>query len=270
MMRAMYQWMLRLHPERFRRRFEDEMMFIYDETPGAKGILWLMLDGVGSVFRQWILRPQHWRGDSRHEAVVPVSGGVPRFVCLENSGVRVATMAAGGVLTVTFFVGLSFIATLGSQPVKDPWIQFPRERWMDWNAGETGFLSAFVKVGLRSNSAPIRSATPVERRIFEWLQAYNAGDLQRAKAFYRFNAKHSPYDPSDVERELRLWKKTSLSTGQLDLVSLNEYSKYSLAAGCEDSHGTFWKIHLIVQPSYPNQVVLLQMGDHVLLDARTN
>src|SRR5436190_17563718 len=165
MMRAIYQWMLRLHPERFRRRFEDEMMLIYDETPSARGVLWLMLDAVRSVFRQWILRPQHGRGDSRHEAVVPVSGGVPRFVCLEDSGVRVATLAAGGVLTVSFFVGLSFIATLGSQPVKDPWVHFPRERSLDWNTGETGFLSAFVKVGLRSDSSPIASATPAERRI---------------------------------------------------------------------------------------------------------
>jgi len=270
-MRTIYQWVLRLHPARFRRRFEDEMLLIYDETSRAKGRLCLIFDGMCSAFRQWVFRSAHWRDESS-QSVVPVSSAVPRFVCLESSGVRGAALAAGGVLTFSFLVGLSFFATLGSRPVvNDPWANWPRTRGMDPNTGETGLLSSFVKVGRRPGTdySSSRSATPAERRVLEWLLAYNAGDIQRVHAFHH-HAEHSFYDPSAAEREVQLWNETFLSTGRLRLVSLSEQSQYSLVAVCEDSHGTFWRIRLMVEPHWPNQIVLLEMGEHVLLDARNH
>ena len=54
MMRRAYLLVLRLHPAAFRERFGEEMLEIFENAPG----LGLLADGVASMFRQWVLRPE--------------------------------------------------------------------------------------------------------------------------------------------------------------------------------------------------------------------
>jgi hypothetical protein len=57
-MRFIYRLLLKLHPVRFRRRFGEKMLLIFDETPKNT---WLVVDGVGSMARQWVLRSGLWK-----------------------------------------------------------------------------------------------------------------------------------------------------------------------------------------------------------------
>jgi hypothetical protein len=56
-----YQFLLRLHPARFRQEFAGEMQWIFDEASGSEGVWALFLDGFVSLARQWILRSGSWK-----------------------------------------------------------------------------------------------------------------------------------------------------------------------------------------------------------------
>jgi hypothetical protein len=60
MIRALYRCLLLAHPPRFRRAFADDMLWLYDETVPA-GMVPLLLDGIASVLRQWMLRSGSWK-----------------------------------------------------------------------------------------------------------------------------------------------------------------------------------------------------------------
>jgi len=57
-MRGIYRFLLLLHPPRFRRRFSEEMLMIFDESPKKAA---LFADGVASIARQWLLRSGLWK-----------------------------------------------------------------------------------------------------------------------------------------------------------------------------------------------------------------
>jgi hypothetical protein len=57
-MRALYRCLLWLHPPAFRRQFAEEMLWIFDES-GESGPL--LLDGLVSLARQWLLRSGWWK-----------------------------------------------------------------------------------------------------------------------------------------------------------------------------------------------------------------
>ena len=57
-MRWLYRSLIRLYPRGFRRRFEDEMLLIFDESVATKqGTALLLGDALASLFRRWVLRP---------------------------------------------------------------------------------------------------------------------------------------------------------------------------------------------------------------------
>src|SRR5271154_5730111 len=58
MTRLIYRLLLQLHPVRFRRRFSEEMLLIFDESPNQASLL---TDGVVSLARQWLLRSGLWK-----------------------------------------------------------------------------------------------------------------------------------------------------------------------------------------------------------------
>jgi hypothetical protein len=60
MTRALYRLLLILHPPAFRRRFAEEMLGIYDSTVATEGGVLLLVDGLRSVIRQWIIRERLW------------------------------------------------------------------------------------------------------------------------------------------------------------------------------------------------------------------
>jgi len=61
MVRRVYRCLLWLHPAAFRLRFEDEMLWIFDEGADAWGRASLFLDASVSLARRWLLRSELWR-----------------------------------------------------------------------------------------------------------------------------------------------------------------------------------------------------------------
>ena len=60
MTRFLYRCLLRLHPSVFRYKHGDEMLCDFDESPAANRSA-LMIDALGSLARQWILRSSLWQ-----------------------------------------------------------------------------------------------------------------------------------------------------------------------------------------------------------------
>ena len=59
--RSLYRFILRLHPAHFRSKFEDQMLWIFDESVASRGAVSLLLDAGVSLVRQWVLRSGYWR-----------------------------------------------------------------------------------------------------------------------------------------------------------------------------------------------------------------
>ena len=60
MRRFLYRALIALHPPRFRERFGDEMLCVFDEA-GPERTARLFADGVLSLARQWLLRSNLWK-----------------------------------------------------------------------------------------------------------------------------------------------------------------------------------------------------------------
>jgi hypothetical protein len=60
MRRFFYRALIALHPPRFRERFGDEMMCVFDEA-GPDRTVRLFADGALSLLRQWLLRSNLWK-----------------------------------------------------------------------------------------------------------------------------------------------------------------------------------------------------------------
>jgi hypothetical protein len=61
MIRKVYRCLVSLHPPAFRRRFEEEMLWIFDEAADAWGTASLFTDASVSLARQWLLRSGLWK-----------------------------------------------------------------------------------------------------------------------------------------------------------------------------------------------------------------
>ena len=61
MFRHLYRFVLLVHPPAFRRRFAEEMLCTFEESSASEGPLTLVLDGVVSLARQWVLRSGAWK-----------------------------------------------------------------------------------------------------------------------------------------------------------------------------------------------------------------
>jgi hypothetical protein len=69
-MRGLYRCLLCLHPAAFRRRFAEEMLWIFDEAAGTWGAMSLLADAGISLIRQWLMWSELWKG------VAAVIGGI--------------------------------------------------------------------------------------------------------------------------------------------------------------------------------------------------
>ena len=61
MVRGLYRCLVWLHPAAFRLRFEEEMLWIFDEAADAWGTASLLRDASISLLRQWLIRSQLWK-----------------------------------------------------------------------------------------------------------------------------------------------------------------------------------------------------------------
>ena len=61
MNRIFYRWLVGLHPPAFRLRFEQELLWIFDESNGASGAAPLLYDAAISLLRQWLMRSGMWK-----------------------------------------------------------------------------------------------------------------------------------------------------------------------------------------------------------------
>jgi hypothetical protein len=75
MTRTLYRWLVRLHPPAFRLRFEEELLWIFDESSDATGALPLVYDAAISLLRQWVLRSGMWKW-----ALGGIAGALPVLI----------------------------------------------------------------------------------------------------------------------------------------------------------------------------------------------
>src|SRR5215469_9714243 len=99
MIHWLYRGILRLHPSKFRERFGEEMLSIFDERPGRMIKAQLVADGVIPLLRQWGLRSR-LRDESIHEFSPE---GVPRFKSIETFRPGNSALSQGAILTLGVF-----------------------------------------------------------------------------------------------------------------------------------------------------------------------
>ena len=61
MTRSLYRSLIYLHPPAFRLRFEQELLWIFDECRHESGAVPLLHDAVTSLLRQWLMRSGLWK-----------------------------------------------------------------------------------------------------------------------------------------------------------------------------------------------------------------
>jgi hypothetical protein len=61
MTRTLYRWLIGLHPAAFRLRFEEELLWIFEESSDVSGGAGLLCDATVSLLRQWLLRSGMWK-----------------------------------------------------------------------------------------------------------------------------------------------------------------------------------------------------------------
>jgi hypothetical protein len=76
-MRFFYALLIRLHPSAFRKRFEQEMLWIFEEAAKSWGAGSLLRDAVLSLLRQWLIRSELWKW-----LVAGIAGVVPLMIAL--------------------------------------------------------------------------------------------------------------------------------------------------------------------------------------------
>ncbi len=76
-MRFFYALLIRLHPPSFRKRFEQEMLWIFEEAANSWGAGSLLRDAILSLLRQWLIRSELWKW-----LVAGIAGVVPLMIAL--------------------------------------------------------------------------------------------------------------------------------------------------------------------------------------------
>jgi hypothetical protein len=105
MLRFLYRCLLRLHPQYFRRRFSQEMLSIFDQQKGTWAAAKLVADGVQSLLRQWLLRPEFWD----EPAAPPDPERVPGFHVIERFTPHTSVLFDGALASVVVFTATCMI-----------------------------------------------------------------------------------------------------------------------------------------------------------------
>jgi hypothetical protein len=103
MLRRLYRCAVRLHPSSFRRRFGEEMLYIFDQQKGTLSPLGVMLDCVFSLLRQWTLRPHIGIELPAAPLLSPAADHIPSFETLDPFRPRTSAIISGTVLSLILF-----------------------------------------------------------------------------------------------------------------------------------------------------------------------
>ena len=108
MLCRVYRALLRLHPVRFRGRFSEEMLSIFDAASTDANRAALIGDAVLSLLRQWTWRCEYWRSPTA-EALPRSADGAPGFYTFGDYRLTASSLIAGGTLATVLFaaVGLA-------------------------------------------------------------------------------------------------------------------------------------------------------------------
>ena len=112
MLRSCYRTILAVHPPRFRQRFAEEMLGIFDEAHSKFAAARLVLDGIASLARQWILRSEFWEQPIA-EVETLRSSGAPAFYTFDRFQPRNSALMQGAVLSLAIFCAVCFIMKYG-------------------------------------------------------------------------------------------------------------------------------------------------------------
>jgi hypothetical protein len=145
MLRGLFRCVVRLHPSSFRRRFGDEMLYIFDQQKGALAELNAMLDGIFSLLKQWILRPHRGMDVPASTLSSPNADNLPLFGTFDMFPPRKSAFICGLMLTPILFFATIFAVPYSGIHFANlpmPWMvahkTSPRSGtiWLDRYAGE--------------------------------------------------------------------------------------------------------------------------------------
>jgi hypothetical protein len=121
MLRFLYGCVLRAHPVYFRRRFAEEMLSIFDQAETPTAAAGLVLDGVVSLFRQRVFRPEFGEGPR-----VEVSAdGAPLFSTFESPRPGTGALIYGALLSLLVLNGICWTMGYAWNHPSFVWIQQP-------------------------------------------------------------------------------------------------------------------------------------------------
>lgn len=100
MLRRLYRWAVRLHPSSFRRRFGDEMLYIFDQQKEPLAALGMTLDCVLSLLRQWTLRPRIGVDRAVTPAGNSTADNTPLFETFDTFPPRKSAIIYGALLSL--------------------------------------------------------------------------------------------------------------------------------------------------------------------------
>ena len=103
MLRTLYRCTVRLHPSGFRDRFGEEMLSIFDQQSGTVSALRVLADGLLSLLRQWILRPNFPSELAAYPVPPAIPDGIPFFATLDAFRPRPSAVINGVVLSAVLF-----------------------------------------------------------------------------------------------------------------------------------------------------------------------
>ena len=103
MLRSVYKGVVRLHPPAFRHRFGDEMLLIFDVAESHGAEFRLLVDGIFSLGRQWLVSPRF-----RLKSALTASAGspiptVPSFATLDAFRPQTSAILDGLILSIALF-----------------------------------------------------------------------------------------------------------------------------------------------------------------------
>jgi hypothetical protein len=102
MLRRLYRCAVRLHPCSFRRRFGEEMLYIFDQQEGMPAALGVTLDCMLSLLREWALRPDMTEPGAS-SVLSPATDHVPLFESLDPFRLRASTIIHSALLSLVLF-----------------------------------------------------------------------------------------------------------------------------------------------------------------------